>query len=258
MFDTLVQSDFYIYILFVVALITGFVGAMGGSGGLIITPFMIASGLPPQMAIGTTRVSSIGVWIITLLKFKKADKIQWEYTPALCGIALAGGLIGTGITLTIPEEWIYIIVGVTLILIAPLALFHKDLGVERCETGRREKYIGYLLYFFVSVFGGFFGGGAGLLAIFTLVAFMGFRTLEAHATDIIPWMLLVVTTSILFIWQGQVHFPYVLSIFTGMALGGHLGASLAIKKGDRWVKWFVCVFAVIVGFKLLWGVLTGA
>lgn len=251
MLETLAQSPFYIVILFGVSFLTGIIGAMGGSGGLIITPFMIATGLPPQMAIGTTRVSSIGVWIITLLKFRKADLIQWEHAPALSVIALVGGIAGTSITLSIPEEWIYTIVGLVMICIAPLALFSRDFGINRKTKSRTHRYLGYFVYFLVSVFGGFFGGGAGLLAILTLVHFMGLRTLEAHATDLFPWLLLVLATSALFIWHGQVNYPYIATLFTGMALGGKIGASIAVKKGDRWVKAFVCGFALLVGGKLL-------
>ncbi|PJB73033.1 MAG: hypothetical protein CO093_01515 [Alphaproteobacteria bacterium CG_4_9_14_3_um_filter_47_13] len=251
MFESIAQSDYYILILFLVSIITGIVGSMGGSGGLIITPFMIATGLPPQMAIGTTRVSSVGVWILTLLKFKKASLIQWEYTPALSVIALIGGIAGTMITLSIPETWIYTIVGIVLLLIAPAAFLKKDFGLYQNETSSLKKYAGYFVYFLVSVFGGFFGGGAGLLAIFTLVYFMGMKTLQAHATDLFPWLLLVLVTSVLFIWHGQVNYPYIAAIFSGMMIGGKIGASLAIKKGDQWVKTFVCAFAVLVGIKLL-------
>lgn len=253
--DTIVQSDFFMPLLFLISLLTGIIGAMGGSGGLIITPFMIASGLPPQMAIGTTRVSSIGMWIVTILKFKKADKIQWEYTPVLAAIAIIGGLIGTTLTLSVAEKWIYLIVGLSMIVIAPLAALNKEFGIERRETSARNKIIGYIGYFFVSMFGGFFGGGAGLIAVFTLVSCMGFRTLEAHATEIIPWVLLVLATSCVFIWYGQVNYPYVLTLFAGMTLGGHIGSSIAIRKGDKWVKTFVTLFSLIVGSKLLWSAL---
>ena len=251
MLETLIHSEFYIAILFTVSLTTGIVGAMGGSGGLIITPFMIATGLPPQMAIGTTRVSSIGLWIITLLKFKKADKIEWNITPTLAALALIGGLIGTMLTLTVPDEWIYIVVGLTLVSLGPLALFNKKLGIERLETTKSKKLTGYVFYFFISIFGGFFGGGAGILAIFTLVYFLGLKTLEAHATEIVPWMLLVITTSALFIWYGQVNYSYIATVFSGMAIGGYIGSHIALKKGDYWVKIFVCAFAFIVGLKLL-------
>lgn len=251
MIEALAQSDYYIIILFLVSLLTGFIGAMGGSGGLIITPFMIATGLPPQMAIGTTRISSIGLWIITLLKFKKADQIQWDITPPLIVLSLIGGVIGTLITLFIPEEWLYPIVGIILILIAPIAMYSKDFGIHQKDTSKTRQMLGYGVYFLVAIFGGFFGGGAGILAIFTLVTFLGIRTLEAHATDLIPWLLLVIVTSFIFIWHGQVNYSYVATLFVGMALGGHFGAALAIKKGDRWVKIFVCAFAAIVGTKLL-------
>ena len=246
------ESQFFLPLLFAAAFLTGVIGAMGGSGGLIITPFMIASGLPPQMAIGTTRVSSIGMWIITILKFRKADKIQWQYTPYLSAIALIGGLIGTSLTLSIADKWIYAIVGFAMIVFTPLAALNKDFGIERRETSRNRKLAGYVAYFFVSVFGGFFGGGAGLIAIITLVFCMGLRTLEAHATELIPWVLLVFATSFLFIWYEQVNYPYVLTVFTGMAIGGHVGSSVAIRKGDKWVKTFVSIFSFIVGSKLLW------
>jgi len=250
--DFISHSAFFLPILFLVSLLTGVIGSMGGPGGLIVTPFMIATGLHPQMAIGTTRISSIGMWVITIFKFKKADKIQWEYTPQLAVIALIGGVIGTSITLSVEDKWIYAVVGVAMLVITPLSFMNKQMGIDRRDTSAAHKRVGYFLYFLVSIFGGFFGGGAGLLAISTLVFCMGLRTLEAHATEIIPWVLLVVATSVLFIWNDQVNYPYVLTVFTGMALGGHFGSALALRKGDAWVKGFVGIFSLIVGARLLW------
>ncbi len=250
-FALLTESAFFPYILFIVGLVTGIVGSMGGPGGLIITPFMILSGLPPQMAIGTTKTSSLGLWVIALIKYHKAGKINWRYVPALSVLAIGGGIIGASLMISIDETLIYPVVGTTLLLIAPLALLNKNFGMETRTHGKKRKAIGYVLYFLVMIFAGFFGGGAGTLVIMTLVTFLGFKTLDAHATDIPGWIMLTIVSSAIFAWHGYVDLTYAAIIFVSMAIGGYIGAHIALKGGDRFIKWFVCGFAVIVGIKLL-------
>ena len=54
-----------------IGLITGFIGAITGSGGVISIPFLIFLGLPPAHAIATERFASIGQHIATIRNFIK-------------------------------------------------------------------------------------------------------------------------------------------------------------------------------------------
>ena len=54
-------------LLFVAGFGGGFIDAVAGGGGLITVPALLATGMPPQMALGTNKLqssfgTSIAVW----------------------------------------------------------------------------------------------------------------------------------------------------------------------------------------------------
>lgn len=55
--------------LLLIGLITGFLDSTVGAGGLFSLPALIFLGFPPQIAIATDRLGSLGQTIVGILKF---------------------------------------------------------------------------------------------------------------------------------------------------------------------------------------------
>ncbi|MCB9973626.1 MAG: sulfite exporter TauE/SafE family protein [Rhodospirillales bacterium] len=248
----LIDSNLYFVLLFLIGLTTGIVGAMGGSGGLIVTPFMILTGVPPLMAIGCTKISSLGMWFITLLKFKNAQRIEWRYVPFLVILAISGGGLGASFAVQTKEGVLLLVVGILTLIACVIMLLIKNFGQKSVEKPFWLKNTGFVFYFFAMTFGGFFGGGSGTFIILTLVGCFGMKALNAHATDILPWMSLNIVSSAIFAWHGYYDIFYIIILFISTLLGGWIGAHLAIKGGDIWVKRMVCIFGIIAGSKFVY------
>lgn len=246
-----IESNYFAVSLFCVGLLSGLVGAMGGPSGLIILPFMILGGFTPVMALGTARLAAFLPWVIAVSNFKKAGQIRM---PELIYIAIIGfiaGIIGTYLVLDINEEILYPFIGVALMLAATLSFVSKDFGFTHKDYSNLRKKCGYGLYFIVMLYGGFFGAGAGVFAIFTLVSFLGFKMLEAHATHLTSWVIMSVGSCLIFMMNDQVDYFHALIILISMAIGSHFGSKLIILKGNKWIKILVSTFAFAVGLKLL-------
>ncbi len=248
----LYQSEFFIIYTAIAAFLTGLITAMGGSGGLVITPFLISAGLPIHLAIGTAKFSSLGLWAVTIFKFKKADKIEWDFVRKLTIIAVIGSIIGASITVNLDKDIIYFIAGLALVIIAPIGIWQKNIGLSKVTYSKKRENIGYILYFFTMIFAGFFGAGAGTFALIVLTSFLGLTALKASATSMIPLMCLTMVSSSIFMWHGYVDYRLSITILIGMALGSWMGANIAIKGGSKLVKYFALSFAFIVGVKMLW------
>ncbi len=237
--------------VFMIGIVASFIGSMVGSGGLISIPFLIFIGLPPQVAIATNRMGGVGLSLGAIPKFWKAKKILWKYVPIFALISIAGAYVGANILLSIDEALLNTIVAVILLLMLPLLLIKKEIGVKKKDVSKTKNAIGYVLYFLIMIFGGFFGGGAGTLVFYTLMFFFGFTIIEANATDIIPWFLLSIVALIVFAFKGIVDYGSGIALFLGMLIGGYLGAHTAIKKGNEWVKIIFIVVVVLSSIKLL-------
>lgn len=165
--------------------------------------------------------------------------------------SLVGAHLGANILLSINEEIIDKVVGVILLILLPLLFLKKEAGIKRHEVSKIKKIIGYTLYFAIMIFAGFFSGGAGSLVFYTLMIFFGFTIIEANATDMIPWILLSVTSLAIFALNGIVDYYVGITLFIGMIIGGYIGAHIAIKRGDKWIKTLFAIVVIISGIKLL-------
>ncbi len=234
-----------------IGLATGFVDSVVGTGGLISIPFLIFSGLPPKVAIATDRLGILGQNLGSLPKFLKEKKILWKYVPPLAILSTAGAYIGANILITIDEILLTRLVGIAIIAILPLLFIKKELGVKRNPSTRTRKMAGYVVYFLAMVFAASIGGGVGILILYILIIFFGFTIIEANSTDNFSWFFLSLLSLIIFGINGIVDYTLGITLFLGMVAGGYIGAHVAIKKGNSWVKMVLLVAVVISGVKLL-------
>jgi uncharacterized protein len=236
---------------FSIGIISGFLGASVGNGGLLSIPFLIFIGLPPQIAVATNRMGSIGLSIGALTKFMRADKILWNYVPIFVLMSLVGGLIGANLLITIDTGILSSVIALIILVMVGLMFLKPTLGVERNKMSKLMMVAGYFCYLLVMVYSGFFGAGTGTLAIYTLMGLFGLRIIEANATDFIPWTVVSIISLGLFMYEGIVDYKVGLTLLIGMMIGGYIGAHVSIKKGDAWVKKFFGIVVFISAIKLL-------
>jgi len=238
-------------LVFLIGLITGFLDSTVGAGGLVSVPSLIFLGLPPQVAIATDRFGTIGQSFTAGYKYWKAKKIVWEYVPIFTVLSLAGALIGSTLLVQANPATLEKGVGVLLLVLLPVILLKRRLGVERAQKTKQHKAIGFVAYALLAIFGGFFGQGTGPLVMFVLTSFMGLTVIEVLATNTIPWRVLSVASTVVFAFYGLVDYKIGAVLFVAMMIGGYVGAHVAIKQGDAWIKRLFAVFVVLASVKLL-------
>ena len=234
-----------------IGLATGFFDSVIGAGGLISVPSLVFLGLPPQIAIATDRLGTIGQTFTALIKFWKAKKIVWKYVPVLAVISLAGSLIGANILLNVDQKILENVVGVLILILLPLIFLKKDLGIKQIKPSRSKTVVGLLIYFAIMIFEGFFGQGTGPMIFYALTFFLGLTMIEVLGTGIIPWFVLSISSVIIFALNGSIDYKIGIVLFISMSIGSYIGAHVAIKKGDLWVKRLFVLFVIISGIKLL-------
>ncbi|MEM6633611.1 MAG: sulfite exporter TauE/SafE family protein [Bacteroidota bacterium] len=230
---------------FFVGIFASFIGAMVGSAGLITIPFLMFLGLPPHVAIATHKVGAVGLLMGAISKFWKTDLIQWKVTGLLVFVSAVSALIGAQILVYIDKDLLSNIVVVLLLVVLPILFLKKEVGTVQKSVSSTQQGIGYFLYFLAQIFGAFFGGGAATFLIYILMTFFGFTILQANATSMLPSLVLNSIALVIFGTNGIIEFEMGIVLFLGMMLGGRLGALMAVKKGNSWVK-IVFVGVVIV------------
>lgn len=237
---------------FLVGLLSSFVGTIAGGGAALISvPFLTFLGLPPNVAIATNRFGTLGMSTAGSYRFYKGKKIIFKHILVLSILSVVGGLIGVNILLNVNEALLSKIVGICILFMLPVIFLNQEFGSKQKLVSLSSKIVAYISYFLVAIYDGFFGGGAGLISVFLLVSLLGLTYLEANATNGVPWFFNVIISTVIFVISGLINYTLGIFLLLGMLIGGYLGAHLAIKKGNKFVRLAFCVVIILSAFKLI-------
>ena len=101
----------------------------------------------------------------------------------------------------------------------------------------------------LGIYGGFFGGGFGSFIMFLLL-FSGFTFIKSAAIGRVVGFIMSLTATIVFAFNGLIHYPYAISIGLGSAIGSWVGVSIALKKGNKYIKTLFIIIILLTIIKL--------
>ncbi len=229
------------------AFAAGFINAVAGGGSFLTFPALIAAGLPPIDSNASSTVALFPGQIATayiardgLAAASKDDRIN---VPALALISLAGGLIGAVLLLATPETVFSRIVP-WLILFATAIFAGGNFlrpGEGKFRLGRAGIFAAQGI---VAIYGGYFGGGIGILMLAALTLY-GLRDLWLmNSLKILLAVLMNVAAVVTFTVAGLVHWRLTLIVAVAAIAGGYVGLYAARRMPASLVKGFVVAVGV--------------
>jgi len=246
------EQIFFLLILFLIGFVASFVGNFVSGGiSLISLSSMIFFGVPPQLAMSTYSIGSFFWRIGGFWQFLKAKKVVWKFVLPLSVAAILGSAIGARILISVNEGLLNKIAGILILLFIPLSLINKNLGVKRLDISKKKRNFGYIIYFFISVWAGFFAAGTGIFFLYLYMWFFGLTILELKGTDKIPGMFLSIGATIIFVVNGIFNPLYLFVFIPGAFLGSVLGAKYAIKLGDKWLRIIILITIALMSLRLV-------
>jgi uncharacterized membrane protein YfcA len=229
--------------LALVAFAAGLVDAIGGGGGLLTVPSILAAGLPTHLALGTNKgCSTFGTGAATLT-FARAGKLdRSRATVGFLGGAI-GAVAGARAQLAFAPTALRPIVLVLLVLVAVFLVIPRRTAAS---APRREgALVPLAIAIVLGVYDGFFGPGTGAFVIVAhaslLHAPLSEATADAKAVNLGSNVASLATFAI----RGTVVWAIALPMAAANIAGGYVGARLAVKGGDRVVR--LVVIAVSLG-----------
>jgi uncharacterized membrane protein YfcA len=255
----------------------GAVNAIAGGGTLITFPTLLALGIPPVIANAT---SSVALWPGTVGS-------MWGYRRELDGArswavrfaipSLAGGIVGALLLLQTSNELFsslvpFLVLGATALFMlqGPLAAFLRRTapvaetapplsdavdGVPAIPSGPvplAPPGLPFLVYqFAVSVYGGYFGAGMGILMLAAL-GLMGLANIH-QMNGLKNWgaTCINVVAVAIFAASGIVSWPIAGVMAVGAGIGGYVGAGLAQRVAQRTVRRLIIAIGLASGLWLL-------
>ncbi len=239
-------------LVFLLGVAAAVIGATVGGGSLLTTPVLILLGLPPHVVVATDRFAGLGAALTSLRRYSSAGKIEWPQVPALAALSLAGALIGASLLTRASPELLQNLLAVLLLSLLPLVLLSRSLGIEPHAVSARRRRAGLICYFASQLLAGFFSAGTSTLIFYVLISCFGLTILQAVATQVLPFLVLSLSSSILFAAKGLIDYRVGLVLMAGTAAGGYLGASIAVRSGEIWIRRAFALAVCLASARLLW------
>ena len=238
-----------IALLSLAALAAGLVDAIAGGGGLVTVPALLAAGLPPALALGTNKGQSVFGSGAALLRFSRAGLVDGRVARATFPAGLLGSLGGAALVLLVPPGALRPIVLALLVVVA-VVLALRPAAPAPGAARRRPAWVAAAIALAIGAYDGFFGPGTGTFLIFAFVVFLGARMQEASADAKVVNFASNLAALALFASRGLVVWPVALPMAAGQFAGGTIGAHLAVRGGDRVVRWVVLLVVAALVVKL--------
>lgn len=243
-----------IALLIAVALAAGVVDAIAGGGGLLTLPALLATGLPPHLALGTNKGQSVFGSFAALARFSRAGLVDGRRARVTFPAGFAGALLGAALVLVVPPAALRPIV---LVLLAAAALF---IGLHRPRPPpagaepplRARAGIAALVALAIGAYDGFFGPGTGTFLIVAFVGLLGDGMAQASASAKVVNFASNLASLVLFASRGIVIWKLALPMAAAQLVGGWAGAHLAVRRGDTLVRKVVVGVALALAAKLAW------
>lgn len=239
-------------LLVLAAVGAGALNSIAGGGSFLSFPALVLTGMP---AIAANATSTVALWPGTLastLAYREELKASRAELIWLSAVSLGGGIIGALLLLLTPSKVFEGMVPFLLLAATLVFTFGERVRARLPATASRQVVMP--VWVLISVYGGYFGGGMGLLMLAALtVAGIG----DLHRMNALKSGLGLLVNGVavaVFAVAGMVQWAQGGLMIGGSIAGGYLGARLARRIDPKRVRPVVVAlgWALTVAFFARW------
>ena len=234
-----------IVLLFSAGLLGGVLNAAAGGGAFLAFPALLFSSVPPVAANAT---STVALWAGTTASagaYRRKLKFSWRGAVPLIVTSMIGGLAGAFLLLQTPAHafmgilpWLMLLA--TLLCATGKKIAGRFFGTLDHQPTTAQLVLACIFEFFAALYGGYFGGGVGIINL-ALLATLGMLS-DINAMNAFRVMLGVVSNGVAvlaFVANGVVYWPQGVVTMIGAVIGGYFGAHYAMRVPPQWIRGFV-------------------
>ncbi|HEY2512496.1 MAG TPA: sulfite exporter TauE/SafE family protein [Polyangiaceae bacterium] len=232
-------------LLFLAAALGGALNAVAGGGSFIAFPALLFSGVAPVAANATNTVALWPAGVASALAYRNDLPGPRSMLLALSAASLVGGIAGAELLLKTKDTTFILLLPWLLFVATVLFTLGGKLTARFRKPGAHTRALPVVLgvQVVIAIYGGYFGGGMGILmlAVLSLVGMTNIHSMNAIKT--ILSAVINGVAVVLFVVADAVAWKPGIVMVAGGILGGYAGAAMARKLDPAKVKRFVGIVA---------------
>lgn len=227
--------------------IAGVVNTMAGGGSALTVPLLVLAGVPGNQANGSNRVGVLASSGSAVLSFRRSGIDGLRGAAPVLVPTVIGSVIGSyGIT-RIADATFETVFGLLMIPILVLTVWKPTPAVDAEPWPRWLTVVAFLG---IGLYGGAFQAGVGLVLLVALTR-AGYDLVQANSVKVMITLIVSCIALPVFALQGKVDWIPAFTLAAGFMVGGWLGAAMAVRGGERLVRVFLIVAAVLLAGRLI-------
>jgi uncharacterized membrane protein YfcA len=239
---TLPQAIF----LFVAGLLGGALNAVAGGGSFIAFPALLFTGVGPVAANAT---NTLALWVGVTASggaYRKHLNISRRVMIPLIATSILGGLAGAILLIRTPPQTFlrvlpWLLLGATLLFAFGKHLTGRISAGISHESSNAAVTGACIFELLVAVYGGYFGGGMGIM---NLAMFAAIGMTDIHAMNALKVVLggfINGVAAFTFIATGAIVWKQAVVMTIGALVGGYFAAHYSQRLPQAWIRALVIV-----------------
>lgn len=242
----------HVGLLFLTAMVAGFVDAIAGGGGLITLPALMLTQIPPIQALATNKLQGSFGTLTSSLTMLRKGQVTVAQVKVLFLSSLLGSTAGALAIMLIDPKALDAIVPIVLAIVALYFAL-----VPRAGEGGRPPVVGLKVYRLlvvpaIGLYDGMFGPGSGSLFSAAGVFLRGQSLIGATATAKVLNFAANIASLVVFIFGKKVLWSLGAVMIAGNIIGAHLGSLAAIGGGAKLIRPVIVAVCLAMLARYFW------
>ena len=244
----------HLSLLCLAAFAAGFIDAIVGGGGLIQTPasLVLLPQYPVATVIGTLKIPAFCGTGMAALQYARRVQLQWGRLAAMASLAAVAAFAGSRLLTVVSNQFMKPLLLIVLVAVAAYTWTNKKFGhhTEKTHSPRGQWARALAISTVIGFYDGFIGPGAGTFLVLAFIGWLGFDFLKASAHAKLINLSTNLGSIVFFALSGKIIYAIALPMAVCNALGGALGARMAILKGNAFIRvlFLIVVCGIILRF----------
>jgi len=232
----------------------GIANGIAGGGTFITFPTLLAMGASALEANVSTTVGVVPSYFGGIRGFRPQIAQHRQLIRSLLPSCLVGTSIGCALLLLGSAEQFRLVVpwligaGTALFALAPM-ITRRLAHIDHDHPGRRGAL--FVGIFVVSIYGGYFGAGMGILLLAVMAVSLPFEITELQGLRSVLSLVINSVAAIIFVVRGHLIVDAVVMFLIGTLVGGWLGTILISRLSPTVVRTLIIVTGLATTIRLV-------